>query len=135
VRVFIDANLLIYLNTISDYRNRLAYEAFYLDLLVNNKAYIDVLVLDELLWVSWRKYNVPYFVTLDFINKVVKPYVTILPLSEGEFEEAANLIKEYSIKPSDAFHIAVMKTHNISTIASEDREFDKIGGIKRVWLE
>jgi predicted nucleic acid-binding protein len=135
VRVFIDANLLIYLNTISDYRNRLAYEAFYLDLLVNNKAYIDVLVLDELLWVSWRKYNVPYFVTLDFINKVVKPYVTILPLGEGEFEEAANLIKEYSIKPSDAFHIAVMKTHNISTIASEDREFDKIGGIKRVWLE
>ena len=84
---------------------------------------------------SWRRYNVPYFVTLDFINKVVKPYVTILPLGEGEFEEAANLIKEYSIKPSDAFHIAVMKTHNISTIASEDREFDKIGGIKRVWLE
>ncbi len=134
MRVFIDANLLIYLNTISDYRNRLAYETFYLDLLVNNKAYTDVLVLDELLWVSWRRYNVPYYITIDFINKVVKPYANILPLGEEEYEEATNLIKEYSIKPSDAFHVAVMKTHNIPNIASEDKEFDKVEGIKRLWL-
>jgi len=86
---FIDANLLIRLNTISDYRNRLAYETFYLDLLVNNKAYTDVLVLNELLWVSWGKYNVPHFVTI--LLKVVKPYVTIIPLSEEEYEEACEL--------------------------------------------
>ena len=134
MRVFIDANLLIYLNTISDYRNRLAYETFYLDLLVNNKAYTDVLVLNELLWVSWKRYNVPYYVTIDFINKVVKPYVNILPLGEEEYEEATNLIKEYSIRPSDAFHVAVMKTRNIPNIASEDKEFDKVEGIKRLWL-
>lgn len=52
-----------------------------------------------------------------------------------DHEEAGNLINEYGIKPSNALHVAVMKTHSISTIAPEDKELDKIKDIKRVWLE
>jgi len=45
------------------------------------------------------------------------------------------LINEYRIKPSNALHVAVMKTHSISTIAPEDKELDKVKEIKRVRLE
>ena len=45
------------------------------------------------------------------------------------------MINEYGIKPSNALHVAVMKTHSISNIALEDKELDKIKDIKRMWLE
>jgi predicted nucleic acid-binding protein len=78
LKVFIDANLLIYLNTISDLGNRVSYENLYVDVITNHKPYVDVLVFDELLYVSWKKYGVPYSITIDFIEKIVKPYVYCL---------------------------------------------------------
>jgi len=134
MKVFIDANLFIYLNTVVDPYIRELYENFYIDLLSKYKAYTDVLVLDELIYVSKKKYSIPYSVTLEFINTIIRPYVAILPLREEEFDYASSIIKDYNLKPSDALHIGVMKTNNIELIASEDTEFDKIRDIKRVWI-
>jgi len=78
LKVFIDVNLLIYLNTISDLGNRVSYENLCVDVIMNHKPYVDVLVFDELLYVSWKKYGVPYSITIDFIEKIVKPYVYCL---------------------------------------------------------
>ena len=78
MKVFIDVNLLIYLNTISDLGNRVSYENLCVDVIMNHKPYVDVLVFDELLYVSWKKYGVPYSITIDFIEKIVKPYVYCL---------------------------------------------------------
>jgi predicted nucleic acid-binding protein len=69
LKVFIDVNLLIYLNTISDLGNRVSYENLCVDVIMNHKPYVDVLVFDELLYVSWKKYGVPYSITIDFIEK------------------------------------------------------------------
>ena len=134
MKVFIDSPLLIYLNTLKSPELRTAYENFYLDLLSNHRAYSDVLVLDELIYISRRKYNVPYDITLDFIESIVLPYVEILPLNAKEFEKAAEILKSINIKPSDALHAAAMILNDISKIASEDREFDKIKEIERIWL-
>ena len=134
MKVFIDANLFIYLNTVMDPYIRELYENFYIDLLSKYKAYTDVLVLDELIYVSKKKYGIPYSVTLEFINTIVRPYVAILPLREEEFDYASSIIKDYDLKPSDALHIGVMKINNIELIASEDTEFDKIRDIKRIWI-
>ncbi|RLE99858.1 MAG: PIN domain nuclease [Thermoprotei archaeon] len=134
MKVFIDANLLIYLNTVTELVSRVAYEDFYLRLLTRYKAYTDVLVLDELIYVSRRRYGVPYDLTLEFIESIVKPYVAILPVGEEEFDEAARVIREYGLKPSDAIHVGAMRTNGIELIASEDRDFEKVGGLKRVWL-
>jgi len=48
LKVFIDAPLFIYLNTLTDSRERLLYENFYIDILTRCKPYTDVLVLDGL---------------------------------------------------------------------------------------
>jgi len=132
LKVFIDSNLLIYLNVLkSKYRS--IYEGFYLNLLSTYKAYLDVLVLDELIYISKRKYNAPYDLTLSFIDSIVLPYVEILPLGEEEYMKASEILKTYEIKPSDALHIAAMALNGITKIASEDEEMEKVEEIQRIW--
>lgn len=131
---FLDANLLIYLNTIVTEEVRIIYESFLESLLKNYRLYTDVLVLDEVIYVSRGKYLIPYDKSIDFISNVVLKIAKILPIGEEEYVLASELIRKYKIKPSDALHIAVMIKNNIKYIISEDHEFDKVEGIKRIWM-
>ena len=97
------------------------------------RLFTDVLVLDETLYVSWRRYGVKYEDTLRFLDEVVLPYVKILSLRQEEYVKARNYMG--ALKPSDALHVAVMLNNGINLIASEDRDFDRMEGIKRVWVE
>jgi len=90
-------------------------------------------VLDETIHVSSERYRVPYEATLEFVDSTVLPYVEILPLGEEEYGKAAEVLRAYGIKPSDALHVAAMTSRGISRIASEDREFDRVRGISRMW--
>ena len=110
------------------------YEDFYIKLLTQNKVCTDALVLDELIHLSHKKYSVPYKVTLGFIDTIIKPYATILSIGEEEFNQASRIMKDYGLKPSDAIHVGVMKTNGIELIVSEDKDFDKIEGVKRTWI-
>ncbi|MBI4257860.1 MAG: hypothetical protein HY619_02800 [Thaumarchaeota archaeon] len=85
MKAFIDAKLLIYLNTVKTIRARRLYEEFYLNLLSNSKAYVDPLVLDELLYISGKKHNVPYGLTIDFTMSAILPYIEVLPLRAEEY--------------------------------------------------
>jgi len=134
LRIFIDTPLLVYLNTLTDPRDKILYENYYLDLLSKYKAYTDVLVLDELIYVSKKKYGIPYELSIEFIEAIVLPYINILELGEEEYEHASKLIVEYRLKPSDSLHIGAMLNNGINVIVSEDKEFDKIKQIKRVWI-
>ena len=134
MRIFINSPLLIYLNASRSPELRTKYENFYLSLLSEHRAYLDVLVLDELIYVSRRKYRVPNDVSIEFIESIVLPYVEVLPLAAEEFREASEILRSSNVKPSDALHIAVMKLNGITKIVSEDRELDKIEGIERIWL-
>ena len=133
MKVFIDSNLLIYLNVLKS-TYRAVYENFYLNLLSANKLYLDALVPDELIYVSKRRYDVPYEYTLNFFESIVSPYVEILPLGEREYIEASKILKTYKIKPSDALHIAAMTINGILKIASEDEEVGRVEEIQRIWL-
>ncbi|HDM24103.1 PIN domain nuclease [archaeon] len=134
MRVFIDAPLLIYLNTLTNSGYRTLYENFYIDVLARYKPYTDVLVLDELIYISKSKYGIPCDVSIEFIQTSVLPYVTILNIGEEEYIHATKLMTEYDLKPSDALHISAMISSNITTIVSEDREFDRVKTIRRLWL-
>jgi predicted nucleic acid-binding protein len=133
LKVFIDAPLLIYLNTMAEARRRI-FEDFYIDLIIHNKPYTDVLILDEIIYVSRPKYGVPYELSLEFIDSIVAPYVSIVGLGEEEYQAAASLMREYGLKPSDALHLAAARSVGIETIVSEDREFDRIPWVRRIWL-
>ena len=134
MKVFIDANLLVYLNTLTTEEIRRPYESFYLNLAVEHRMYTDALVLDEVIYISKKRYLVPYVTTLSFIESIVLPYITVLPLSEAEYNEAAKIIEKYNVKPSDALHIGAMRTNDINVAASEDEELDRIEEIKRIWI-
>jgi len=135
MKIFIDSNLLIYLNCMVSEEVRTIYENFYLDLLSNYKAYTDLLVLDEVIFISREKFKIPYDDSIAFLDSIVLPYVKILSVGEEEHSRMKTLISKYNLKPSDAIHIAIMEVNNISKIASEDHEFDKIDGIKRIWIK
>jgi predicted nucleic acid-binding protein len=133
VKAFLDANLLIYLNTTSE-RTRGIYDDFYTELAANNRLYTDVLILDELLYISRKRYNVPYSVTTSFIDDVVLQFTEVLPLGLSEHQTSQELLRETHLKPSDALHVASMILNSVTLIASEDRELDGVSKIRRIWL-
>lgn len=135
MKVFIDAPLLIYLNTLTNLRYRILYENFYIEILTKYKPYTDVLVLDELIYISKKKYNIPYDVSIKFVETNILPYTTVLNLDEEEYEYATEIIVKHNLKPSDALHIGAMMNNNITLIVSEDRGFDRIPAVKRLWIE
>jgi len=132
--VFIDANLFIYLNCMREEENRRPYEDLYYNILRAHIAFTDLLVLDEVIWISRKKYGVPYGVTLNFIRNAILPYVNILPIDSMIIDSFLEILVKYNLKPSDAIHVAVMLMHNIPMIVSEDDDFDSIVEIKRIWL-
>ncbi len=134
MKAFLDTPLLVYLNTVADAERRRVYEDFYLELLTRYRLYTDVLVLDELLYVSRRKYGIPYSITAEFIEGVVLPYVTVVALGEDEYREAAGLVTRYNLKPSDALHLAAARLNGIDVVVSEDRELDRVPGFRRLWI-
>ncbi len=134
MKAFIDAPLLIYLNTLADSKDRVLYENFYVEILTKYKPYTDVLVFDELIHISKKKYNVPYNVSVEFIESNVLPYVYVLNLGEDEYNYAVKILSEHNLKPSDALHIGAMMNNNIALIISEDKELDKIPTVKRLWI-
>jgi len=133
VKVFLDANLLIYLNTTAE-PTRGRYDDFYTELAANNRLYTDALVLDELLYISKKGYNVPYTATTAFIDTVVLPFTEVLPLGLNEHRASLEYLRETHLKPSDALHVASMMLNSVATIASEDRGLDSVPKISRIWL-
>jgi len=115
-------------------RNRALYEGFYIDLLTNYKPYTDVLVLDELIYVSKKRYGIPYSISMDFVESNVLPYISIVSLGEEEYRYAADLLGKYDLKPSDALHLGAMLHDGITLIASEDRGFDRVREVRRLWI-
>ena len=58
----------------------------------------------------------------------------ILSLGEEEYDNAEKILVEYDLKPSDALHLGAMVNNNINLVISEDREFNKVPTIKRLWI-
>jgi len=132
LRVFVDASLIIYLNVRLPDGEARKIEDFWLKLL-EESLYTDVLVLDEAIYVSKRKYGVPVEETLELIDKAILPYVEILPLSLEEYIKAREYIVKYKLKPSDALHLAVMDNNGIPVIATEDKDFEHTH-VKKLWI-
>lgn len=132
MKVFVDANFLIYLNASTEPEVRAAFEDFYVELVREHNLYTDAIVLDEVLWVSHRKYKVPFNVTSDFIRSIVVPFTKLIPLGEDGAIAALTFL-EYGLKPSDALHLAAMRGEGINHVVSEDRELDRITWVRRIW--
>jgi len=133
MKVFVDASLLIYLNVKMLDKEAELIEDFWLNLLTHHLLYTNVLVLDETIYVSRKKYGVSVEKTLELIDKAVLPYVDVLSIGLNEYLKAREVMKKFGLKPSDAIHIATIENYGLQAIASENRDFDVVG-IKRIWI-
>ncbi|NHV98193.1 MAG: type II toxin-antitoxin system VapC family toxin [Thaumarchaeota archaeon] len=131
MKAFLDSCFLIYLNAMVDDERRLIEELF--RRLLEEQLFTNMLVVDEVLYIS-RKYGVSYETTLDFLKNTVLPYAEVLPVEEEDLKPVEKYLLKYGLKPSDAIHLATMEKAGISNIVSEDREFDRVKGIKRIWV-
>ena len=52
--------------------------------------------------------------------------------SESEIDACYKAIKDYALLTNDAFHVATMKGHGITNIATTDPDFERVNGTK-VW--
>ncbi len=133
MKVFVDASLLIYLNVPMPEDQAQLIDSLWRDLLSEHEVFTNLLVLDEVIYVSKKKYYVEQEETLDFIDHIVLPHVELLSIGAELYPFFRLYITEFGLKPSDALHAATVKRYRLDAIASEDRDFDKVG-IKRVWL-
>jgi len=130
LKVFLDASFLIYLNSSTE--DRSAVDSLFSELL-GEDLYTNLLAIDETLYISKTRYNVPYDATLSFFRGIVLPHVAPIPIDESDLKAVERYLLEYDIKPSDAMHLATMEKRGIVHIVSEDEEFDRIKGISRIW--
>ena len=61
------------------------------------------------------------------------PHVELLPIGAELYPFFRLYIIKFGLKPSDALHAATVKRYRLDAIASEDRDFERVG-IKKIWL-
>jgi len=134
MKVFVDSSLLVYLNVKMPEEEARLIEDFWLDLLSNHTLFTNIIVLDETIYISKKKYDVEYEETLKFIDRVILPYVEVLSIGLSEYLKAREFMFKYGLKPSDSIHVATIVNHGLQVVATEDEDFDKVG-IKRLWVK
>jgi hypothetical protein len=107
--------------------------SFYEREIQENRTFTNMIVLDELLYMSKKKYGVPFETTMNFIDSVVIPFTSILELELDDYYVMKEMLR-FCPKPSDALIAASMKRASIDTLLSEDKDFDKVPHINRRWL-
>ena len=131
-RIFLDANYIIYLRYAEDDK---IYE-YCVELLRKLDEYepiTNIIVIDEVVWILWKKYGIDKVEIFDFLDRMVE-FLTIIPLDEEDYKRMQELMLNYGLKPSDALHVSTMSKTKTSYIISEDGEFDSVEWIKRIWL-
>ncbi|MBP1912903.1 putative nucleic acid-binding protein [Thermococcus stetteri] len=81
MKLFIDTNLFVYLNANINEEVAERLDAFYTRLVKDNEVYTNVLVLDELIHFSKKKYGVSYPETIAFIEDIVLLSVRVLSIN------------------------------------------------------
>ena len=91
------------------------------------------LTLDEIMWVMIKnKKEKALRETIEDIYAV--PNLSIKEVPSSTPLDALTLMEQFDLKPRDAFHVAVMKSNGITEVVSDDPDFDRVKGIKRIRL-
>ena len=129
--IYLDANFFIFTNLV-DTKGKQA-RCILKEITQGKQAITSSLALDEVMWV-FLKHNLKHEIKkiieeiYSIKNLEVKEVSSLIPLKAVQFME------EHNLKPRDAFHLAVMKQFGITEIVTDDKDFDKIPGIKRIRL-
>lgn len=135
MKLFLDSSYIIYLryaesDEVAEYTGSLLKKAVE----SGTKLLVNMIVIDEVLWILTRKYQISLSEVMEFIDKLL-PLLDVVPLDYLDYDEMKKAMVNYGLKPSDALHSASMSKTKTAHIVSEDKEFDKVPWVKRVWLD
>jgi uncharacterized protein len=98
------------------------------------RAITSPLVLDEVIWVLRRnkyKGSIKDFLSELYAieNLEVVGVSSVIPI------HAVQIMEEFQLRPRDAFHIAIMRETGTNEIVTDDADFDRVKGIKRIKID
>ncbi len=153
-RVFVDTNVLLY--AVTEHPGYGGWANVLLDRICSNEVegVISVIVLNELLHqlvigeVSQREGLRPFqavryikdhldvltdLAAYEVVEDVEKNYgFQVAGVGAEMFAVARALMREHRLLSNDALHLAVMQIEGITDLVTNDRDFDRVAGIK-VW--
>ena len=135
LKLFLDSSYLIYLKY-SKNDKVFSYVTDFLEKAVEHgdRLFINMIIIDEVVWILMKKYKILLNEILELIDRLI-PLLEIIPIDYADYDVMKKVMMKYKLKPSDAIHIASMSKVKIKYIVSEDKEFDNIPWIKRVWMD
>ncbi len=88
------------------------------------------LIIDEIIWVLKKKIGKKDAITI--IKAILSLPIKWLDINESSIIRMVDILENTNIEPRDALHIACMLNNGLSTILSEDKDFDRIKNVKRI---
>jgi predicted nucleic acid-binding protein len=135
LKLFLDSSYLIYLRY-AESDNVFSYVTGFLRDAVERgeQLLVNIIVIDETTWILTKKFKIPLNEVFELTDKLM-PLLEVIPINYTDYDAMKKVMMEYGMKPSDAIHTASMSKSGAEHIVSEDKEFDKIPWIKRIWLD
>jgi hypothetical protein len=65
---------------------------------------------------------------------VLLPHINLVGVETTDFDRMLGNIRAFSLLPRDALHVAIAQRLGLSSIASDDTDFDRVKGIERHWV-
>ena len=91
------------------------------------------LIIDEVIWVLKKKIGKKDAIKIT--RAILSLPIKWLNIDEPSIMRMINIIENTDIDPRDALHVACMMNNGLSTILSEDKDFDRIKNIKRIGVD
>ncbi len=131
--VYLDANIFVYADLAVDKLGADARQVIAMLLDRKFKAGTCCLTVDEVIWSIWLHTDKTRAVRVARAMMSL-PGLEIFELSRDHMRAAVENVETYGLKPRDAIHLASMSAGDIGMIVSEDADFDKVPGIKRLGI-
>lgn len=133
---YLDSNVFIFASVSDDGRAKKALEILTKIVKGEAMAMTASLTLDEALWIILKQSGNREIAIQHALKILEMPNLHIISVDESTIRSSLRLMKEHkSLKPRDAIHLAAMLAKGLTEIVSDDSDFDKIQGIKRIKLE
>ena len=128
---FVDSNVFIYVLVKSPKDDYETAKRILQRIEEGEEAITNTAVIQEI--VDWLEYNnrreVEKFLT------AINSYITMkkAEVSWNEIMEAIGDMKKYDLDLVDALTLQTMKRNDVNEIYTNDRDFDRVKGIRRIW--
>ena len=88
------------------------------------------LVIDEVLWILQKKIGRDDAVKTG--RMIISLPIKWIEVSTAVTLKAIDIFESEGLDPRDSFHVSTMKVQGITTMVSEDDDFDDVNGIERI---